>query len=317
MERYDGLENLKGIERPTAVAVGVFDGVHRGHQEIIMTAIQAAREIKGQGVVLTFDPHPLEVLRPGSHSPILTSTDRKAQLVEELGADVFLVAEFTPEFAALAPDEFAGQVLAGALRAKRVVVGEDFRFGRRAAGDIGSLRSLGDKYGFRVICLPQIKVDGRPISSTRVRELLRQADVEGIRKVLGRYPQFSGRVVKGHHRGRGLGFPTANVETPEPASVPALGVYAAWVRVGGERLKSVVNIGISPTFDGDNEPVTHVHILDYRDSLYGREIEVEVRARLREEKQFESPAALADQIHSDIKVARGILNNDNLERSKN
>lgn len=316
MKRIYGLEDLAPRERPTAVAVGVFDGVHRGHQQIIKAAIEAAREIDGESLVMTFDPHPLEVVRPGSHPPLLTTTSHKAHLIEDLGVDVFLVVKFTPEFAELSADEFAADVLADRLRAKRVAVGEDFRFGRGAQGDVGLLRSLGDRYGFTVLCLPLIEIDGSAISSTRIRQLLRHADLEGIKRVLGRYPRFIGRVVEGHRRGRELGFPTANIVTAEEASVPGLGVYAGWVWVDGKKKKSVINIGTSPTFDDEAHPVTHVHILDYGADLYGREVEVEVRARLREERTFDSPTALAAQISTDIEVAKGILK-DNSGRSRN
>jgi len=229
VERWRGLGEVPEAWGPSVVTIGVFDGVHRGHQLIVATAAEAAWELDLPLVVVTFDPHPSEVIRPGSHPALLCSLRRRAQLLAGLGADAVCVLPFTLEFSHLAPGEFVQAVLADRLHARRVVVGENFRFGYRAAGDLALLAELGEKYDFRAEGIPLLAQDGVTMSSSAIRELITAGDVAGAARGLGRPHRVEGVVVRGEQRGRALGVPTANLETAEHTAIPADGVYAGWL----------------------------------------------------------------------------------------
>jgi riboflavin kinase/FMN adenylyltransferase len=224
-----GLGEVPETWASSVVTIGVFDGVHLGHQRIVTRAAAVARELGLPLVVVTFDPHPAEVIRPGSHPKLLCSLRRRAQLLGELGAAAVCVLEFTPEFSRLGPDEFVRAVLADRLHARRIVVGENFRFGYRAAGDLALLAELGEKYDFRAEGVPLLGQDGVTMSSSAIRDRLAAGDVAGAARGLGRPHRVEGVVVRGHQRGRALGFPTANLETAEHTAIPADGVYAGWL----------------------------------------------------------------------------------------
>ena len=223
MYRWYGLAEVPSDWGRSVATIGAFDGVHRGHQRIVGRAVQIAREQNLPVVVITFDPHPDEVIRPGSHPPILTSTRRQAELLADLGADALLVLPFNVDFSQLSPDEFVRVVLSERLHAAAVVVGEDFRFGHKARGDVPLLAALGEKYDFTAEGLPLLVADGVTISSTYIRERLAEGDVTAAAVALGRPHRVEGVVVRGHMRGRGLGFPTANLETPVYTATPADG----------------------------------------------------------------------------------------------
>ena len=229
MERWLGLDEIPEAWGPSVVTIGVFDGVHRGHQRIVVRAAEAARELGLPLVVVTFDPHPSEVIRPGSHPALLCSLRRRVQLLAEFGADAVCVLPFTLEFSHLSPGEFVQAVLADRLHARRVVVGENFRFGYRAAGDLAALAELGEKYDFRAEGVPLLAQDGVAMSSSAIRDLVAAGDVAGAARGLGRPHRVEGVVVRGEQRGRALGVPTANLETAEHAAIPADGVYAGWL----------------------------------------------------------------------------------------
>ncbi|WP_219471538.1 bifunctional riboflavin kinase/FAD synthetase [Nonomuraea rhizosphaerae] len=300
---------VQGSER-SVVTIGVFDGVHRGHQQVISRAVTVARERGLRAVAIMFDPHPVEVVRPGSHPARLTTPSHRSELVAGLGVDTVSVEEFTPELARMSPAEFAQSVLADRLRAAAVVVGDNFTFGHRAAGDTGTLAALGEKYDFIVEALPLL--DG--ISSTRVRERLMAGDVEGAAADLGRPHRVEGVVVRGYQRGRQLGFPTANVETPPRTAIPADGVYAGWLQCvpvanlptlyEGERWPAAISVGTNPTFEGVPRTV-EAYALDRDDlELYGVHVAVDFAARLRGNTRFDSIEALVAQIHADVEQAR-------------
>lgn len=316
MKRISGIENLMRTEKQSVVAIGVFDGVHLGHQAVIGRAISEARRRDAQAVVITFEPHPCAVVKPESCLPLLTGLQLKTELIEQLGADILLMVKFTKEFSNLSPEEFVECLLVGLLNTVCVVVGEEFRFGKAASGDVGSLRMYGKEHNFDVISVPLVLDDGEPISSTRVRKLLSEGDLEGTRAILGRYPRITGVVVKGHGRGASvLGYPTANVETIDVASVPHQGVYAGWMSLNSSKKLSslkkhmcVIDIGTSPTFEKRSQNVEiHVHVPEFSADLYGEQVEVEIQLRIRDEKSFPNEKALMKQIAGDIEVAKKSL----------
>ena len=282
--------------------IGVFDGVHRGHQRDRAPPAEIARDRNLPVVVLTFDPHPDEVIRPGSHPPILTSARRQAELLADLGADAICTLPFSLEFSRLSPDEFVRVVLSERLHATAVVVGENFRFGYRAAGDVPLLAQLGEKYDFTAEGVPLLVVDGVTISSTYIRERLAAGDVEGAAAALGRPHRVEGVVVRGHLRGRALGFPTANLETPPHTATPADGIYAGWLTSldldGSEasRWPAAISVGTNPTF-GEGERTVEAYALDRDDlDLYGTHAAIDFAARLRGNERFDTVDALVTQM---------------------
>jgi riboflavin kinase/FMN adenylyltransferase len=263
-------------------------------------------------VVITFDPHPDEVVRPGSHPPLLTTSRRRAELLAGLGADAVLVLPFSLEFSRLSPDEFIRVVLSERLHAAVVVVGENFRFGHKAAGDVSLLARLGEKYDFTAEGVPLLVVDGVTISSTYIRERLAVGDVVAAAQALGRPHRVEGVVVRGHMRGRGLGFPTANLETPPYTATPADGVYAGWLTSldldGSEvsRWPAAISVGTNPTF-GVGDRTVEAYALDRDDlDLYGAHAAIDFAARLRGTERFHSIEALVTQMHQDVSQARAL-----------
>jgi riboflavin kinase/FMN adenylyltransferase len=289
------------------VTIGVFDGVHKGHQEIVGHAVKRSRELGVQAVVVTFDPHPSEVVRPGSHPPVLTEPAYKAELIEQLGVDVLCVQPFTLDFSRLPAEEFVHDVLVAHLHAALVVVGENFRFGHRAAGDIALLQRLGRSFGFSVEAAPLLADDQAVFSSTYIRSCVDAGDVTAAARALGRPHRVEGVVVRGDQRGRDLGFPTANLLTGAHAAVPADGVYAAWlVRGHGERLPAAVSIGTNPTFSGLERRV-EAYVLDFAGDLYGERVALDFVTRLREQRTYQGVEPLVAQIGEDVAQTRAAL----------
>jgi len=304
--RLDSLEP-RGWPEP-ALAVGNFDGVHRGHQALVALAVRDARGANGTSVVLTFDPHPSRVLSPDRAPASLMTLEQKAEILADLGVDRLAVLPFTVELSRREPEEFAREILQRALGARVVVVGSSFRFGRGRAGDLATLRRLGEALGFRVHGQRPVIARGGPISSTRIREALSRGDVEAARDFLGRRFFVDGAVVKGDGRGRQIGVPTANLLVANE-TMPGGGVYACWCRVMGDASPprpAAVNIGHRPTFGGGIVTV-EAHLLDYEGDLYGRILRLEFEERLREEKKFPDAGALVAQIRRDIGEARRVL----------
>ncbi len=291
----------------TVVTIGVFDGVHRGHQVIIGDAVRRARDEGLTCVVLTFDPHPLAVLRPGAEPTALLSLDDRVAALLAVGADAVCVLPFTRELSEREPDDFVQHVLVEGLHAAGVVVGANFHFGHRAAGDTTTLRELGDRLGFWVETIG-LSGDGESYSSTRVRELVSAGRVAEAARVLGRPHRLAAPVVHGDHRGRELGFPTANLRQVTAAAVPADGVYAGWlVRAAGDRLPAAVSVGTNPTFDGSERRV-EAYVLDRTDlDLYGERVTLEFVERLRATERFDSVDELVTQMGRDVAAARTLL----------
>jgi riboflavin kinase/FMN adenylyltransferase len=312
MHRWQGLHDVPDGWGRSVVTIGVFDGVHRGHQHVVGRAVEVAAELGQPVVLITFDPHPDEVIRPGSHPPFLCAARRCADLLAGLGVDAVCVLPFTREFSELGPEEFVRVVLVDRLHAVRVVVGEDFRFGYRAAGDVALLVQLGEKYDFTAEGVPLLADDGVRISSTGIREQLAAGDVAAAARDLGRPHRVEGVVVRGQQRGRGLGFPTANLETLPHTAVPADGIYAGWLTSldpagrEQERWPAAISVGTNPTFGG-RERTVEAYALDRDDlDLYGVHVAVDFVARLRGMIRFDSVADLIEQMHRDAGAARAV-----------
>ncbi len=301
---------------PTVVAIGVFDGVHLGHRVIISRAVEAAHKAGVPAILLTFEPHPAEVVRPEAAPLRLTSVDRKAALVADLDIDDMLVLAFTSELSNVEPEEFVRRVLHDVLHVSTVVVGENFRFGRRAAGTVDVLRELGPSYGYAVDAVGLVDVAGATVSSSEIRALVAAGDVERAAVLLGRPPRVDGPVVRGDARGRALGFPTANLAIAPRTAVPGDGVYAGWLvrESTGERLAAAISVGTNPTFDGAERRVEayvigrdhgpgHAGYLD----LYGETVGVEFAHRLRGMVRFESVDDLVVQMTADVEQASDLL----------
>lgn len=290
-------------EGPRAVAMGVFDGVHRGHQVILDALVEEARSRAGIPVVLTFEPHPDSVVRPGQTPAVLTPLPEKAALMAARGVEWLLALSFDPGLARMPAEAFAVGVVGGQIKAAAVLVGFNFRFGAGGGGDVDLLRQWGGELGFAVRVFDPIRVEGEVVSSNATREALAAGNLDKVRHLLGRDYSLVGRVVPGDGRGRTLGFPTANLELWDNAALPGPGVYVINGRVDGTRRRGVLNVGRRPTFGGGPVKV-EAHLLDYDGYLYGQRMRVELLARLRGEQAFAGAGELQAQIRADAGRAR-------------
>jgi riboflavin kinase / FMN adenylyltransferase len=299
---------------PLALAIGNFDGVHRGHQELVRVARALAGPLAGAAAVLTFTPHPARVFAPALAPPLIVSLERRLELLAVAGVDVAIVEPFTPAFASIEAEAFVRDVLAARLGAREIVVGYDFSFGRGRRGTPASLRALGAELGLGVTIVEAVSIDGLPCSSTKIRELVLEGRVEGAALLLGRPVEITGAVVRGAGRGRGLGVPTANV-APEAELLPRLGIYAARAHVldaAGAVASShrvALSVGRNPTFTGAGAGgvTVEAHLLDFDGDLYDRRLRLEVTHWLRDERRFDSTGALVGQIGADIAEVRARL----------
>ncbi len=290
-------------ELPRAVALGVFDGVHRGHQRILEALAEEARNLGGVAVVLTFEPHPDAVVRPERAPAVLTPLPEKAALMDQRGVQWLLALSFDRALAAMPAERFATEVLARQVKASVVLVGFNFRFGNAGRGDAAVLEACGRERGYRVRVIPPIEVAGEVVSSTGVREALAAGRLERVERLLGRRYSLVGRVVPGDGRGRTLGYPTANLELWDNAALPGPGVYVVRCRADGTERLGVLNVGRRPTF-GEGPVKVEVHLLDYEGYLYGQRMRVELLGWLRREKVFDGVEALCRQIQKDVETAR-------------
>ena len=299
------LESFPPDARPSVVALGVFDGVHLAHRAILDTAVARARAAGGTPVACTFDPHPAEVLQPDRVPQPLTTLDERLALIGETGIEVSVVIPFTQALAAMEPEAFVTDVLAGKMGAREVVVGFNHRFGRGARGDTRLLAEAGARVGLRAEIVPPLDVDGTTVSSSTIRASLQRGDLATATRMLGRPYFVGGRVVEGAGRGRTLGFPTANVDADRPLLTPP-GVYACRIRTDGGVHGAVVNAGVRPTF-GEQVFAIEAHLLDFSGDLYGQRVRLDFVTRLREEKKFSGIEALRAQIAADVDAARRAL----------
>jgi riboflavin kinase/FMN adenylyltransferase len=302
MELVRDIDTL--ARRPRAVAIGTFDGVHIGHQRVIGSAVQAARERGLMSTAVTFEHHPLAVIAPHRQPRLLTSLALKAELIGDLGVDEVVVLPFDRAMAAMTPSHFCAY-LAVELTPQLVVVGGNFTFGAGGAGTSADLTACGRVHGFAVEIVPLVLAGGRPISSSRIRELVQSGRLAEAREILGRPPRTVGTVVRGFERGRRLGFPTANVEAHTGTLFPGLGVYAARAQVDGRWYRAAVNVGHNPTFvhHGDELGVVYLeaYLLGFEGDIYGREIRLDFVEKIRDEVAFEYVDDLVAQMHADVR----------------
>jgi riboflavin kinase / FMN adenylyltransferase len=306
MELWRGYERAPGSWGRSVVTIGVFDGVHRGHQATIGHAVKRAKDLGIQSVVVTFDPHPSEVVRPGTHPAVLTEPGYKAELIEALGVDVLCVVPFTIDFSRLSPEAFVHDVLVEHLHARIVVVGENFRFGHKAAGDVPLMARLGRTFGFGVEDAPLIAEGDTVFSSTYIRACVAAGDMAAAAAALGRPHRVEGVVVRGERRGRALGFPTANLLHNRYAAVPAHGVYAGWLIFGDQKRPAAISIGTNPTFGGQERTV-EAYVLDFDGDLYGEHVGLDFAAHLRETLKFDGVEPLVAQMREDVAQVRRLI----------
>jgi riboflavin kinase/FMN adenylyltransferase len=306
------IKNIDKIHEPfknAVITIGNFDGVHIGHQALFHEVIETAENMGGVSIAMTFEPHPIRVLKQNGHPPLITLYEQKVELIGRTHIDILICIPFTREFAALSAEEFVGDLLVGKIGMKAIVVGEDYNFGKNREGNIDALKAYGAQYGFEVIVADWIRMSKAftdRISSTKIRELVTEGMMEQAEKMLGRYYQIRGRVVTGRDRGgKLLGIPTANVNLHDELC-PKAGIYAVTGECRGKPFKGVANIGYSPTFE-NHEFTVEVHIFDFDDNIYGEKIRVNFIKRIRDEIKFSSIPELIDQIKKDIATAREIL----------
>lgn len=305
MEITLGIDKIAGPLRNPVVALGNFDGIHLGHQLIFKRTKQEARKITGESVVFTFEPHPLKVLHTDQCPPLITPFKKKMMLIKSFGIDVVICAEFTREFSAIPAREFVKSILVDRIGTRRIIAGYDYSFGRGRQGSVEDLKIYAQEFGFQVTVVGPIRVGNQIISSSAIRNLIQNGEMSEAARLLGRHYMVLGKVIWGTARGRLLGVPTANVEILNEL-YPKNGVYTVEVLIDNETYQGVANVGVNPTFGG-NQFSVEVHIFDFYQDIYGKEIQVAFIQRIRGEKAFETPEALIQQIKKDMDHARQIL----------
>ncbi len=300
------LADVQGGRR--SVALGSFDGVHLGHRQVIAAAVEQAAARDLTAAVVTFYPHPATVLRPELAPFELSTLERRAALVGELGADEMVVVRFTLEFSQIDADRFASEVLVDRLGAAHVAVGHNYRYGHRAQGTVETLREAGARLGFEVTELPLLELQGGVVSSSRIRDLIGDGQVELAAALLGRPPWLEGTVVRGDGRGRGLGFATANLEPLGRSVLPGRGVYAGRAHLPSSSHPAAISVGYNPTFTDSREAVrVEAHLLDFDRDIYGSPLRLEFTRRLRDEERFGSVDDLVAQLHRDVQQTRELV----------
>ncbi len=300
----DALER-DDLPRELILTVGNFDGIHAGQRRILDLVIARARDTGLGSAVVTFEPHPLSILRPGEAPPLLTTPGQKESLLAETGVDELVVVRFTPGFSRLPARRFVRDFLVGRLAAREIYVGASFAFGRDREGDLSLLQAMGDSFGFAAHGCEEVASGDEPVSSTRIRAAVAAGDVDAASRMLGRPYALSGIVVRGDGRGRGLGWPTANLEVDNEL-LPADGVYVTRLGISalGDDLPSVTNVGTRPTVYAEHPRLVECHVLDFDRDIYGERVELQMLHRLRGERKFPSVEALRQQIGQDAESAR-------------
>ena len=303
----EDLQNLKKPLRNVVLTIGNFDGVHRGHLALFGKVKERAKAVRGKSAVMTFEPHPVRIMKPGNGPRLITPTPQKLELIDKAGIEVLFCLRFNKEFAAVSARDFVKGILVDKIGIRELVVGYDYTFGHNREGNISLLREMGDQMGFAVHLVGPVHVDHALVSSTSIRTLIQEGRLDEAKVLLGRSYQLLGTVVKGHNRGgRLLGFPTANIKVSDEL-LPKVGVYAATVIIKGKTYAGVTNIGYNPTFQ-DAALSVETHVLDYSGDLVGETIRVNFLKRLRDEMTFRSIQELAAQIKEDVVQARHFFN---------
>jgi riboflavin kinase / FMN adenylyltransferase len=309
---YYSLEDFEPVPH-LVVTIGTFDGVHQGHASLIRRVKEVASELGGETLILTFFPHPRMVLYPEEHGvELLSTSNEKIQLLEEAGVDHLVIHPFDKEFSEYSADDFVRKILVKKLKVHKLVIGYDHRFGRDREGNFNDLLKLSAKYGFIVEKIPEKDVNEIAVSSSRVRNALKEGDVATARAFLGRPYSFTGTVIKGNKIGRTIGFPTANIQIPESYKlIPADGVYVVEVDLNNERFRGMLNIGKRPTIEMNGERSIEVYLIDFDREIYGSELRVHLLERIRADKKFADLDALRKQIHSDLVFTLNHFNEKN------
>ncbi|MGO9021697.1 MAG: bifunctional riboflavin kinase/FAD synthetase [Syntrophobacteraceae bacterium] len=305
MQVFRGIESIQRKLKNPAITIGNFDGVHKGHQALFQRVKQWAEELNGESAVVTFHPHPLEVLFPEKTPSFITSHQQKLDLIASCGIDATIVIPFDHKLSRMSAREFVEIVLVDKIGAKAIVVGHDYRFGHSREGNIAFLKQLGEQHGFKVETVSGIKVNDTVVSSTTIRQMIASGKIKEANKLLGRFFEVSGTVIPGRKRGVGLGFPTANIRMPAIMS-PRTGVYVVEAEVDGKTYGGAANLGYNPTF-GDTDLSLEAHLFDFDQDIYGKPITVRFIDRLRDELRFSGPDELSAQIRKDVETAKKVL----------
>ena len=305
METLQSISELSKLRGPIFLAIGVFDGVHRGHQAVISTSAEHAQSANGTPVVVTFDPHPMKVLRPREAPHLLTATQHKIRLIRDLGVQHLLVIKFDKSFAATAPEDFVQHLVTNSKPLREICVGHEWSFGKDRRGNLALLRKLGAQFDFHVVGIPAVTLaNGEPVSSTAIRHAVEAGDLAKAGEMLGHHYTILGTVVRGERLGKKIGFPTANLSA-HSEQFPPNGVYFAEATLEGSAYPGVVNLGYRPTVSsGKSERVLEIHLLDFDHEIYGKDVEVRFIRYLRPEQKFENLDELARQIEYDVQQAR-------------
>jgi len=306
MEILRSISQLNQLRGPLFLAIGVFDGVHRGHQAVISTSAQHAQAAEGTSVVVTFDPHPAKVLRPRDAPHLLTATEHKIALIRALGVSHLLIIEFNREFAITSPEDFVQQLVTHSKPLREICVGHEWSFGKDRRGNLGLLKTLGAHFDFNVVGIPPVMVHGTVVSSTAIRQAVEAGSLANAAEMLGRDYTILGAVTRGDQVGKKIGFPTANLSA-HSEQFPPNGVYLAEAWFEGVLYHGVVNLGYRPTVSrGKSQRLLEIHLLDFERDIYGEDLEVRFFRYLRPERKFESVEALARQIDADVRQARDL-----------
>jgi riboflavin kinase / FMN adenylyltransferase len=304
MEILRSIPELERLRGPLFLAIGVFDGVHRGHQAVISTSADHAAASNGTPVVVTFDPHPEKVLRPQAAPHLLSATEHKIALIRALGVEHLLIITFDKQFAATEPEDFVQKLVIHSKPLREICVGHEWSFGKNRRGNLDLLKKLGAKFNFDVVGIPPVKINGAVVSSTAIRQAIEKGDWAKAAEMLGREYTILGTVTRGDNLGKKIGFPTANLSA-HSEQFPPNGVYVAEARIDGELYRGVINLGIRPTVSsGKSERVLEIHLFDFNRDIYGHDVEVRFLKFLRSEKKFQDLDTLVQQIRQDVEQAR-------------
>ncbi|MDD3268154.1 MAG: bifunctional riboflavin kinase/FAD synthetase [Syntrophomonadaceae bacterium] len=307
MEIIREIDNYISNGKPLYLALGNFDGVHRGHQKLIAELVNRAKANQGRAAAFIFEPHPAKVLNPERAPKMLAAPERQAELFQDAGLDVLIYNAFTRDIACWSPDEFVEKILVKRLQVQEAFVGFNYSFGHKGAGTPQLLEQLGSKYNFKVNIIAPVEVDGEVVSSSLVRQALERGDIDFARRMLGYYPMIEGQVIQGERRGSTIGFPTANLGISADLNVPAKGVYAARAVIGNNTYKAAVNIGSKPTFHAEYPVSVEAHLLDFKEDIYGKQLRLFFIQKIRDEQKFNGIDELVQQINLDRLQAKQIV----------